>query len=72
MKFWVLVIPESSCSCHQCGRAINYGEPAFLLINSPNLNMGEDLVAISEAVNCPGCIKARFPDAAEALSGTAR
>ncbi len=58
MKYWILVILEEGLGCGTCGRVINMGVPAFILVDT-----GQTPGRV-EWLNCLECMKAKFPDIA--------
>ena len=58
MKYWIRVILEYGWGCGTCGRPINMGQPAFILMDT------EQIPGRVEWLNCVECMKVKFPDLA--------
>jgi len=75
MKYWNIVILEDSCGCWNCGRAIEFGKPAFILEDTSNPDgLAEEPVGTdskptgrAKGVLCLDCMREKFPEAVEGL-----
>jgi len=62
MKIWAMGILELGCNCSACGKFIEYGQPAFTLIDMPFHTDSDPQDTEVLKVLCQTCIGVMFPD----------
>jgi len=63
MRFWILAVLEEGCNCQSCGRRLNIGELAYILIDT------NEIPVRYEWMDCSDCHKVKFPNWLSALIG---
>ena len=56
MKFWIRIVTEDTWTCGTCGKILNMGDDAFILVDT-SLS-----IAKYEWSNCLDCLRLKFPN----------